>query len=49
MVLDTDEPLISGHGRLTSKQTHVAGAKGLSLYLPARSALVLQMKSAQSK
>ncbi len=45
MILNTDDPAFGGHGRLTSKQTQVAGEKGLSLYLPARCALVLQMKS----
>jgi len=44
MVLDSDDPLFGGHGRLIPKQTHVAAAKGLRLYLPARCALVLQMK-----
>ena len=45
MVLDTDDPRFGGHGRLKPQQIHVAGENGLSLYLPARSALVLQMKS----
>lgn len=45
MVLDTDNPAFGGHGRLTPKQTHVAGETGLSLYLPTRSALVLQLNS----
>jgi len=42
MVLDTDDPAFGGHGQLTPDQTHSAGTNGLNLYLPARSALVLQ-------
>jgi len=45
MVLDTDDPDFGGHGRLKPQQTHAAVAKGLSLYLPARCALVLKLKS----
>lgn len=46
MVLDSDAPHYGGHGRLVPDQCHVTLSRsdgaGLSLYLPSRTAIVLQ-------
>lgn len=44
VLLDTDRPKFGGHDRIDPKVTYLAREKSLRLYLPSRSAIVLQKK-----
>ena len=57
MILDSDAKEFGGHGRLIPDQEHITlldssppvGQSILSLYLPHRTAIVLQVKQPSSK
>jgi len=55
VILDSDSPKFGGHGRLTPEQEHATiveeetGRNTLSLYLPTRTALVLELQHRSAK